>query len=78
MKNDDTNDETAKLFRTDREIDNLIARIKDRYPKQPMSGKVTCPVCKVKHALKISQVVHRGQGRIRAFCETDGCIRVME
>ncbi len=59
-------------------IDPLIMKIKAKYHNKPMQGRMTCPMCKVKHALKVVQILHRGHGRIRMFCDTENCIRLME
>lgn len=59
-------------------IDPLIMKIKAKYRDKAMQGRMTCPMCKVKHALKVVQILHRGHGRIRMFCDTENCIRLME
>lgn len=56
----------------------LLERIKNKYVGRTFSGHVTCPKCKIKGALKVSQVIHRGQGRLTASCSTENCIRLME
>lgn len=79
MNDGQDDDELQKLIEVSvRVIDPLIAKIKAKYRNKPMHGRVTCPMCKVKHALRVSQVIHRGHGRIRMFCETENCIRLME
>lgn len=59
-------------------IDPLIERIKAKYKGRNMQGRMTCPACKVKHALKVIHVLYRGKGNIRMFCDTENCIRLME
>lgn len=61
-----------------RVVEPIIDQIKAKYPDRAMRGHMTCPQCHKKGALKIFQSVHRRKGRIRLFCETGNCIRVME
>lgn len=56
----------------------LLERIKNKYVGKTFNGHITCPKCKVKGALKVSQVIHRGQGRLRVSCLTENCISLME
>lgn len=61
-----------------RVIEPIIDQIKAKFPDRHMRGHMTCPKCGKKGALKVLQIIHRRRGRIRLFCETDDCIRVME
>ena len=61
-----------------RSLNRIIDGAKRKFSGK-FSGVASCPFCGNK-SLRLSQIVYRGSGRIRAGCSTDGCKcpRVME
>ncbi len=75
---DDDDAELKALIAVSDVLNEHIGRIKEKYKGKNMRGRMTCPLCKIKGAMKVLLIQHRGHGRIRMFCETENCVRLME
>lgn len=65
-----------ELDRRYRLVEPALRKIRARYRGRNMHGRMTCPVCKVAKAMTINHAASNGHCHV--FCETDGCIRLME
>lgn len=75
---DEEDEELKALIAASDVLNGYIGKIKTKYKGKNMRGRMTCPMCKIKGAMKVTLFQYRGHGRIRMFCQTVDCIRLME
>jgi len=75
---DEEDEQLKALLAVGDVLNKYIGIIKEKYKGKNMRGHMTCPLCKIKGAMKVTLFQYRGHARIRMFCQTVDCIRLME